>query len=54
MKHAIIKAILDAAGSRYQMHDPTSWPLQAGMAAEGKWEELKQYQEYLEGGVEPS
>ena len=40
-----IKEILDAAGSRYRMHNPTSWPLQAGMAAEGKWDELKVWQD---------
>jgi len=45
-----IKEILVAAGSRYQMHDPTSWPLQAGMAAEGKWEELDKWQDEHKGG----
>ena len=45
-----IKEILVAAGSRYQMHDPTSWPLQAGMAAEGKWDELEKWQDEHKGG----
>ena len=45
-----IKDVLHAAGSRYQMHDPTSWPLQAGLAAEGKWDELKEWQENAKGG----
>jgi predicted flap endonuclease-1-like 5' DNA nuclease len=27
-----LKDILNAAGSRYQMHDPTSWPMQSEMA----------------------
>lgn len=45
-----IKDVLVAAGSRYQMHDPTSWPLQAGLAAEGKWDELKEWQENAKGG----
>ncbi len=45
-----IKEILLAAGSRYQMHDPTSWPLQAGMAAEGKWDELNKWQDEHKGG----
>jgi len=45
-----IKAILEAAGKRYQMHDPTTWPQQAGMAADGKWEELKKWQDELDGG----
>jgi len=45
-----IKEILTAAGNRYKMHDPTSWPLQAGMAAEGKWEELEKWQDEHKGG----
>ena len=45
-----LKAILDAAGSRYQIHDPSTWPAQAKFAADGKWEELKEYQEMLMGG----
>ena len=49
-----IKNILTEAGSRYKMHDPGTWPKQAGLAAEGKWDELKEYQDYLEGGVDPS
>ena len=48
-----LKEILTEAGSRYKMHDPTTWPKQAGLAAEGKWDELKEYQDHLEGGVEP-
>ena len=45
-----LKEILDAAGSRYQIHDPGTWPAQAKFAAEGKWEELKEYQDMLIGG----
>lgn len=45
-----LREILEAAGSRYQMHDPSTWPAQARFAAEGKWEELKEYQEMLIGG----
>lgn len=48
-----IREILEAAGSRYKMHNPTTWPKQASLAAEGKWVELKAYQESLDGGVEP-
>ena len=40
-----LKAILDNAGKRYQMHNPTSWPMQAKMAEEGKWEELQKWQD---------
>lgn len=45
-----IKAILDDAGKRYQMHDPTSWPKQAKLAAVGKWAQLKTLQDKLKGG----
>ncbi len=47
-----LKEILLAAGSRYQMHDPTTWPKQAKLAAEDKWDELKEYQDNLDGGKE--
>jgi len=48
-----LKKVLDDAGSRYQMHDPTTWPKQAELAADEKWEELRDYQDYLDGGKEP-
>jgi hypothetical protein len=37
-----LKGILEEAGSRYKMHDPTTWPQQAKLAEEGKWDELKE------------
>ncbi len=45
-----IKGILDAAGSRYRMHDPTSWPTQSKMAADGEWDKLKVWQDTHKGG----
>ena len=45
-----VKAILEEAGSRYKMFDPTTWPQQAGLAAEDKWDELKELQDQLKGG----
>lgn len=45
-----LREILDAAGPRYQIHDPSTWPAQAKFADEGKWEELKEYQDMLIGG----
>lgn len=45
-----VQEVLDAAGSNYSMHDPGSWPKQAALAAEGKWDELKKWQDELEGG----
>jgi predicted flap endonuclease-1-like 5' DNA nuclease len=45
-----LKGILDAAGKRYQMHDPTTWPKQAKLAAAGNWEALTKLQDELKGG----
>lgn len=47
---AAIKTILDAAGPRYQMHDPGSWPNQSQLAATGEWEALEKLQDELDGG----
>ena len=44
------KKILDDAGSRYQMHNPATWPDEAKMAAEGKFAELLKWQDELDGG----
>jgi len=45
-----IKGILDAAGSKFSMHDPGTWPKQAKLAAVAKWEELELLQKDLKGG----
>jgi len=45
-----VKQVLTDAGSRFQMHDPASWPLQADMAANGKWDELNKWQDEHDGG----
>lgn len=45
-----VKAILETAGPRYKMHNPTSWSQQAKLAAVGKMEELKALQAELKGG----
>jgi len=47
-----ISEILAAAGPRYTMHNPATWPKQAALAAEGKWNELKALQNTLVGGKE--
>jgi len=47
-----ISEVLTEASSTLAHLDPTSWPKQAGMAAEGKWEELKEWQDNVKGGVE--
>ncbi len=45
-----LKAVLDAAGARFQMHDPGTWPEQAALAASGATAELKALQDSLKGG----
>ena len=45
-----IQDILDAAGKRYKLADPGSWPKQAEMAADGRWDDLEEYQDFLQGG----
>ncbi len=47
-----IKEILTEASSRMAHLDPESWPKQAKMAADGKWDELGEWQEKAKGGVE--
>jgi predicted flap endonuclease-1-like 5' DNA nuclease len=46
------QSILDAAGERYKIHNPSTWAKQAQLAYEGKWQELKDWQESLDGGKE--
>ncbi|MEO1009719.1 MAG: 30S ribosomal protein S2 [Bacteroidota bacterium] len=47
-----IKEILTEASSRMAHLDPTSWSKQAKMAADGNWDELKEWQDKVKGGVE--
>jgi len=47
-----IREILDKAGSQFASHDPATWPQQAKLAADGKWDELKAWQDELDGGRE--
>jgi large subunit ribosomal protein L27 len=48
-----VQAILDEAGPRYRMHQPTTWAKQADMADKGQWELLEKYQDWLDGGKAP-
>lgn len=45
-----LKTILDAAGNKYAIHNPASWPKQAKLAATGKLDELAALQKELKGG----
>lgn len=45
-----IREILDNAEGNFAAHDPGTWPKQASMAAAGQWDELKAWQDELNGG----
>jgi predicted flap endonuclease-1-like 5' DNA nuclease len=49
-----LRSLLSDAGDRYKLADPGTWPKQADMAAKGQWDELEKYQDYLQGGKDPS
>lgn len=48
-----IRTILSNAGSRFAMHDPGTWSAQALLAANGEWDNLKAYQDFLNAGKRP-
>lgn len=47
-----LQSILDGGGENYAIHNPGTWAKQALLAYEGKWEELKDWQDALDGGKE--
>ena len=47
---SVLRDILAKAGDRYKMHNPQTWPDQAKLAEAGKMEELKKWQDELDGG----
>ena len=46
----VLRKMLDDAGSNFRISDPTTWPRQGELAADGKWDELKVLQDNLKGG----
>ena len=44
--------ILDNAGDRFTIHNPGTWARQSLLAYQGKWQELKDWQNNLDGGKE--
>jgi len=46
-KVADLKKVLDAAGPRYQMHNPKYWAKQAKMAAKGQWTKLQEFKDTI-------
>ncbi|WP_298608489.1 hypothetical protein [uncultured Thiothrix sp.] len=50
MDRDALKAILDAGGGQFKLHEPKSWPYQAELAAKQNWQRLKEYQDFLISG----
>ena len=44
-----LKEIIDAAGPDYRMHEPETWPYQAGLAYRGEWKKLQDYIQFMTG-----
>ncbi|MEK7254723.1 MAG: DUF4332 domain-containing protein [Bacteroidota bacterium] len=49
-KTATLKGILDAAGKKFQMHDPGTWAEQAALAAKGDWAAFEKLTKSLKAG----
>ena len=47
-----LRTLLDLAGDQFRIHDPATWPEQAGLAAAGQWDQLATLQSTLSGGTE--
>lgn len=45
-----LREILDNSGPAYRIADPSTWPEQARLAADGRWDELKSLQDSLTAG----
>ncbi len=45
-----LRELLKTAGPRYETRDPSTWPEQAQLASEGRWVELKEWQDELSRG----
>ncbi|WP_299761383.1 hypothetical protein [uncultured Dokdonia sp.] len=44
--------VLNSGGKRFEIHRPKTWPMQAKLAAQGKWDELKKWQDEHDYGKE--
>ncbi len=45
-----LKELLHDSGPSFQIHDPSTWPIQATLAVNGHWKLLEEYQERLNAG----
>ena len=48
---AALKAILNKGGPAYDIANPETWPEQAGLAAQNRWQDLRNLQDRLDAGV---
>ncbi len=46
----ILEILVAAGGNKYKRFDPTTWPDQAKLAADDKWDELNKWQDEMKGG----
>jgi predicted flap endonuclease-1-like 5' DNA nuclease len=49
---AMLNQILDDAGPHFRIHNPSTWPRQAGLLADGHWVRYKEWTDKLKGGRE--
>ena len=47
---SLLKTMLNDAGSRFQIHDPSTWPQQGALLAQGRWEDFAALSDELKGG----
>ena len=47
---AKLEKILETAGSKYNIADPSTWPEQAALGAKGDWEAMEKLKDELKGG----
>ncbi|HKK80554.1 MAG TPA: helix-hairpin-helix domain-containing protein [Phaeodactylibacter sp.] len=47
-----LRDLLQEGGTNYKLAKPDTWPQQAALAAAGKWGELQELQDRLQGGID--
>jgi predicted flap endonuclease-1-like 5' DNA nuclease len=50
----LLRSMLSEAGPKYQVHDPTSWPQQARLLANGQWDRFKTLRDALRAAPLPA
>jgi predicted flap endonuclease-1-like 5' DNA nuclease len=49
---SLLRTMLDDAGARFKVHDPTTWPHQAELLADRRWDEFAQFTASLRSGAD--